>query len=92
MSDAHADVDARVRAAFAAELCCQPSLVLPESRLADLPGLDSLKLLRLIGTLETEFEIGLDDELLHSLRTVADVTALITEELSVMSALSDPRP
>jgi acyl carrier protein len=92
MSDAHADVEARVRAAFAAELCCQPGLLRPDARLADLPGLDSLKLLRLIGALETEFNIGLDDELLHSLRTLADVTALITEELSAMSALGDPRP
>ena len=92
MPEAHAGVEARVRAALADELCCKPSLVRPDSTLADLPGLDSLKLLRVIAALEAEFDIGLDDEMLYSLRTVSDVTAIITEELTVLALLADRRP
>ena len=91
MPEAHTDIEARVRAAFADELCCPPALVRPDSPLTELPGLDSLKLLRVIAALETTLDVGLDDELFYSLRTVGDVTTLITDELLALAALTGRR-
>lgn len=90
MHEAHAHVAARVRDALAAELCCPPDLIWPESQLADLPGLDSVKLLRVIAALETEFDLGLDDELLHSIRAVDDITTLVEDELAQFVAPEVP--
>lgn len=90
MFEAHAHVAARVRDALAAELYCPPDLIRPESQLADLPGLDSVKLLRVVAALETEFDLGLDDELLHSVRAVGDIIALVEGELTQLVAPEGP--
>jgi acyl carrier protein len=86
MHQAHAHVAARVRAVIAVELCCPPDLIRPESQLADLPGLDSVKLMRVIAALETEFDLGLDDERLHSIRAVGDIATLVEDELTQLVA------
>lgn len=74
-------VERKACEAIAAELCCPLDLVTPDSTLAVLPGLDSVKLLRVITTLEEAFDIVLDDELLYDLVTVSDLAKVVASEL-----------
>jgi len=71
-----------VRSAFAAELVLAPDSVHLDTRLVELSGLDSVKLLRVVTVIESTYDIGLDDELLYQLQTVRDVVGLVGAELA----------
>lgn len=61
-------------AATVRRLCKSPNLVVtPETRLADLPGLDSLRALHLVATLEDQFGVEIDVAVLSELRRVSDI-------------------
>jgi acyl carrier protein len=79
MSVPTSTADAVVRERLAAELLLDPGQVTPETALAALPGLDSIKLLSVVAELERAFAVTIDDDSLYDLQTVADLTALVGE-------------
>lgn len=85
MSDISTAVADEVRAVFAAELALDRDRVSLTTTLASLAGLDSVKLLRIVAALETEYGISLDDDRLYDLKEVRDVAALVEEERAVTS-------
>jgi acyl carrier protein len=88
-SDAPTIAD-EIRELLAAELCCRPEAIAVDDDLTALPGLDSLKLLKVVSVLERRYDIGLDDGLLYDLRTVADLAELVHVELrETMHLVSD---
>jgi acyl carrier protein len=71
------DVEARLRQILTTRLGVPAEQVTPEARLAEDLGLDSLDAVELAIAAERQFQIGLSDEHLAGLRTVADVVALV---------------
>ncbi|MFC5802657.1 acyl carrier protein [Streptomyces formicae] len=66
-----------VRAALSELLECAPEEVDLGRRLTELPGMDSLRLVESVVTLEDDWNISLDDEALFDVRTGDDLCALI---------------
>jgi acyl carrier protein len=66
---------------LAAELCCRPDTIATDAEFAALPGLDSIKLLRVVSELERRYDVGLDDDKLYELRAVTDLADLVHTEL-----------
>jgi acyl carrier protein len=85
MSGKHLTVSEEVRAAVAAELGCSPELVSDEAGLSELSGLDSLRLFRIINTLEYKCNITLNDEEVYQLRSIKEMVSLIENELAHQS-------
>lgn len=60
-----------------AEVCdTNPELVTPEAHLSGF-GIDSVRVLQLVGQLEEDYQITLDLNELNSLATVADLVAFV---------------
>lgn len=72
---------AQVRTALGA-LGLEPHRVVPEARLVDDLDLDSLDWVDLAMRLEDELPIAVRDEALASVRTIADVVALLRDQLA----------
>jgi acyl carrier protein len=85
-----------VREKLAAELCCLPEQIAVDASMDSLPGLDSIKLMRVISEVERDYNVQLYDELLYELRTVADLANVVHAELGRRSgagpADGHPRP
>jgi acyl-coenzyme A synthetase/AMP-(fatty) acid ligase/acyl carrier protein len=73
-------------------LCEQDRLQLsPDTHLADIPGLDSLRLLQAAALLEERFQVEIDVVALENLHRVSDVLALIADAQPPYRWLSFPR-
>lgn len=83
-------IEEGVREVIAEELFCPPDQVRPDTELADLPGLDSVKLLRIVTALEGRYDIGIDDERLYGLCLVEDLVHVVESELPGRSPASTP--
>ncbi len=77
MPDLHLTVSQEVQAVVAAELGCAPETVSPEAALWDVPGLDSMKLLRIVSSLELRCEVSLDDEDVYQIESLPELVLLI---------------
>ncbi len=51
----------------------------PDTLLADIPGLDSIRLLEAVALLEEAFEVEIDTAALDGLRRVADILAAVAK-------------
>lgn len=76
-----ADIAASVHAALAAELEIDATSVLGESELSLLPGMESVKLLRIVSKLEEVHGVSLDDDALFSIETVDDLVRSLVDRL-----------
>ena len=65
---------------LAAQLKISAERVLPEARLVEDLGADSLDLIRLTMILEDEYGLHISDEVLETVKTVADVLRLVSGE------------
>ncbi|MDR1358414.1 MAG: acyl carrier protein [Coriobacteriales bacterium] len=79
MSEASFDV---VREVFVSVRGVDPSQVVPEARLAEDLGIDSLDAIEIVMALEDHYGRELDDENLENLSTVEDVVALVQSLVS----------
>lgn len=77
---APADVTASVLDALAAELGVAPDTVAPDAELSALPGMESVKLLRIVSALEEVHGVALDDDALFSIETVDDLVRALRGE------------
>jgi acyl carrier protein len=87
MSDAIAastrrEVADTARVHLAAELKIEASAITEDSVLRELPGVDSIQLLRVVSRLEREWDIELDDEDVFASSTFADLADMVTSYLT----------
>lgn len=73
----------RIRATIAAALEVPTDAVTTSATLAEMTGLDSLKLVEMIAALDDEFGIHLPSEELGDLETVDDVVRLVVRFTAV---------
>ena len=71
------DVANGLREIMAARLGLPPEQLVPEARLVEDLGLDSLDAVELAISVEREFDIEVPEEELTKLKTVADMVALV---------------
>jgi acyl carrier protein len=67
-----------VRVHLAAELKIEASAITEDSVLRELPGVDSIQLLRVVSRLEREWDIEFDDEDVFASNTFADLADMVT--------------
>jgi acyl carrier protein len=80
MLDQDMPIGQQVCAVVAAELGCPAEQVGPEATLSELAGLDSLKLFRIISTVEYKWSIDLADEEVYQLQSIPELVRLIERE------------
>ncbi|MFH9264924.1 MULTISPECIES: acyl carrier protein [unclassified Streptomyces] len=71
------DVEASVRDALVAELGIEADAVVGDAELSLLPGMESVKLLRIVSALEEVHGVALDDDALFSIDTVDDLVRVL---------------
>lgn len=71
------DMEKQVREIIADELCVDIEQVVPDAKLVDDLGADSLDQIEVIMRLEEYFEIEMPDEDTEPIATVADVVTLV---------------
>lgn len=77
-----------VRAAIAQELRVPINSINAEQTIAELPDLDSSRLLRVITAIEGQLNVGIDDDLIYNSRTVGELAQLFADQ----SADNPPEP
>jgi acyl carrier protein len=75
------DVAKELREIMAARLGLPPEQLVPEARLVDDLGLDSLDAVELAISVERKFDIEVPEEELTKLKTVADMIALVESRM-----------
>jgi acyl carrier protein len=75
------DVAEGLREIMAARLGLPPEQLVPEARLVEDLGLDSLDAVELAISVERKFDIEVPEEELTKLKTVADMVALVESRL-----------
>ena len=70
---------ARLRELVASQLGVDPGEVVPEARILDDLGADSLDVVELVMALEDAFDIEVPDEDVEGLLTVGDVAAYVSQ-------------
>jgi acyl carrier protein len=71
------EVEAGLREIMTARLGVDPAAIAPAARLVEDLGLDSLDAVELAMAAERRFQVGIAEEQLAGLHTVADVVALV---------------
>lgn len=66
------DIKARVNTVIAEELGIDPGVLTADRHLRTLPGVDSMKVLRIIVRIEKTFDIELEDDVTFRIRTVGE--------------------
>ncbi len=74
--DASAVAD-RLRELAAAELKIEPAEIAGETVLKQLPGADSVRLMRIVARAEREFDLEFEDEDIFKVRTLDELVALV---------------
>jgi len=67
---------------LATELKIDPSEIARTDVLKDLPGADSIKLLRVVSKLERRWDVEFDDESIFAASTVDELTVLVQKYVS----------
>lgn len=86
MLDQNVPIGQQVCAVIAAELGCPAEQIGPDTTLSDLSGLDSLKLFRIVNTIEYKWNIELADEEAYQLQSVPELVSLIERETEARGA------
>ena len=71
----------KVRDISADQLSIDPAQIVPEATFTEDLGADSLDAVEMVMAVEEEFDISVPDEALESIKTVADLLALVEEYL-----------
>lgn len=70
----------KVKKLISRQLSCDEAKITPESNLLTDLGADSMELVEMVMTLETELKIEIPDEDLQNLKTVGDLVALLEKK------------
>ena len=67
---------------FAAdELCLPPGQLAAEANLRELPGVESMRLFRVLARIERHFQVHLDDEVVFASSTIRELAAAVRGQL-----------
>lgn len=88
MSDVPTDTLDRLRATIADACAISPDIVVPPARLRGY-GIDSVRLMNLMLTIEEQFGVRFDLEQLEGVRTVADLVAYVDRLRGEADAAAD---
>ncbi len=72
----------RVRALVSTQLGVAPEEVVPDARILDDLGADSLDVVELVMALEEAFDVSVPDDDVTALRTIGDVSVYLDKRLS----------
>jgi acyl carrier protein len=78
------------RAILCKELDLPPEEVTAERDIRELPGVQSIKILRAVTRIEAHYDIELDDEAVFEVKSLAELAALIEPKLARGAAASEP--
>ena len=78
----------QIREILVGQLAVKPELVKAESNLIEDLGADSLDTMEIITELEERFQIAIPDEEASEVKTVRDITELVTQKLQ--GKVADP--
>ncbi|CAM4463229.1 acyl carrier protein [Nocardia ninae] len=73
-------VEAALAVAFATRLELDPAEIEPDRAIAELPGIDSLAMLRVIVDVETALGIQISDDTAYAATTVRQLAKLVAEQ------------
>ncbi len=79
------DIIVTVTAIAAAELGVPAASLRPDTDLRAIEGLDSVKVLRMIGRIEQAYDIELDDEVVFGLSSIAGTAGAVRQALGEQS-------
>jgi acyl carrier protein len=82
-----ADVQRRVIAVLADYASAHIPITLPNSRLVDDLGMDSLELMAAVTSLEQEFDFRIPDDIIAAISTVEELSEFIAARLSVKNSV-----
>ena len=68
------------------EHALDPGVVGASSNVRELPGMESIKVLRAVTKIEKQFEIELDDSVVFQVETVAELAGAVQERLGANGA------
>ena len=70
-----------VAESLAAELKISTAEIAGDDVLRDLPGADSMKMLRVVSKLERKWDVEFDDEAIFAVKTVDELVALVEKSI-----------
>jgi acyl carrier protein len=76
------EIAAVIRGFVAQELKIPPDEIADDTDIRELPGVDSVKLVRAVARIERHFDIELEDEHVFSVKTIDEITRLVSEATS----------
>lgn len=86
MSSDREDIQRRVIAVIADYASARVPVPLPSSRIVDDLGMDSLELVSMVLSLESEFDLRVPDDIMSEISTVGELITWIEARLSVKFA------
>ena len=80
------DFEDRLRRVLAAHLDVEPDRLVPDARLGEDLGIDSLDAVELTMVLEDEFDVDLPDEVVADVRTYGAVVEMVGRQVALRAA------
>lgn len=71
----------KTKAVIVDVLCVEPEIVVPDAKLKDL-GADSLDVMNLVGKLEEEFSISINEDFGEKMETVQDMYQIVSDRVA----------
>jgi acyl carrier protein len=76
---AHDEIAAVIRGFVAQELKISPDEIAGDTDIRELPGVDSVKLVRAVARIERYFDVELEDDAVFSVKTIGEITRLVSD-------------
>jgi acyl carrier protein len=84
------DIAATICRFIGAELKLPASAVTETASLRDLPGMESIKVLRIVARIERAYDVELPDELVSAVETVEELSAAVRELTRPVAPVTQP--
>jgi len=82
MIPAQSEIEAKVKEVLCRELKLDPEKVGETTKLREIPGIESIKILRIVTLVEGHYNVELEDQVIFKLETIRDTAAAVRDLLS----------
>lgn len=82
MTDNLKDIESKIKEIVCGELKLDPQTITEKTNLREIPGIESIKILRIIVLIEGHYGIELEDQVIFQSETIEDIS-LATQKLLV---------
>lgn len=79
------DIKATVKDLICRELKLEPQIMTAQNNLREIPGMESLKILRVILCIEEHYGIELEEEVVFSVNTIEDIAVAVASLMNRQS-------